>query len=187
MAEESRDLIKLLHVLPVSASALRLLIGLIAEGALGQDRAISNLALGRACFASGPIKRKDAALKNAVRAAERELAEKGLLQVSTVKVGKGHGAKRYRVYLDADAPGERREIEQRPRKAPPIKRPPSSSPSVADLLRRPRRTLPPALRPNDEQSAANQIEMSSADVKDAAGERPDRNTAIKSSSDGGNA
>ncbi|WP_104989970.1 hypothetical protein [Deinococcus sp. NW-56] len=151
MTLADNSLFQYLTALPISAGAMRLLVALIAEGALDEEVALSNLKLGRACFSHEPSDLGDQALRKRVGKFVEELEEAKVLQVTNVKVGKGHGPSRYRVILDPEAAIERQEVQEAP-KTPAVGQPPLPRPQIttalAEMLRpKPKRVAPPHLRP----------------------------------------
>ena len=118
MTHATDDLFRFLHTLPVSSGSIRLLVALIVEGALEREVALSNLELGRSCFSHESETLGDQALRKRTLKFVQELEKARVLQVATVKVGKGHGRNKYRVILDPESHGGRQEIRELPQTAP---------------------------------------------------------------------
>lgn len=111
-------LIQYLDHLPVSAGAVRLLVALISKGAVETEMAFSNLELGRMAFSNEAEPLGDQALKKRTLKFVQELEKARVLQVTAVKVGKGHGRNKYQVMLDLDLHRDRQEVRETP-KSPP--------------------------------------------------------------------
>lgn len=145
------SLLQHLHALPVSAGAIRLLVALIAEGALEREVKLSNLKLGRACFLHEPEKLGDQVLRKRVGRFVEELEQAKVLQVTAVKVGQGHGPSKYRVILDPGSSTERQEVHEAPKMAlvgQPLLQESRPVRSLVPILRpQQKRLAPPHLRP----------------------------------------
>lgn len=124
-----------------------MLVALIAEGALDEEVALSNLELGRACFAHEEEKLGEQAMRKRISKLVRELEEVRILQVTAVKVGKGHGRNKYRVTLDPETHTERQQVQELP-KTPPKGQEPNRGPQAGMMTLKPRKKplLPPHLR-----------------------------------------
>lgn len=108
--------------------------------------ALSNLELGRMAFANEAVPLEDQALRKRTLKFVQELEKAQALQVSAVKVGKGHGRNKYRVTLDPGMHMGRLEVREAP-KTPPRQAETSQLTGTGkmSLALRPKgkRTLPP--------------------------------------------